>query len=128
MEEAPIRRKWETADALAYTAVENYAVKNRKAMTPAEERLWEELKGNKLGVHFRRQHVIGTYIADFISLKNKLVIEVDGEYHTASEQQLLDAERTAYLQRKGYRVVRFTNNQVLTDIESVMSQIIKSLI
>ncbi len=120
--------KWQTADALAYTAVENNAVKNRRPMTLAEERLWQELKGNKLGVHFRRQHVIGMYIADFVSLKNLLVIEIDGEYHSSTEQQLLDMERTRFLQGKGFRVIRFTNQQVLTDMESVMSKIIKSLI
>ena len=119
---------WETADALAYTTVENNAVKNRHAMTPAEKRLWEELKGNKLGVHFRRQHVIGMYIADFVSLKNHLVVEVDGEYHCEPEQQLADQYRSDYLRGKGYRILRFTNHQVETDIESVMSIIIKSLI
>jgi len=122
------KMKWQTADALAYTAVENNAVKNRRPMTLAEERLWQELKGNKLGVHFRRQHVIGMYISDFVSLKNLLVIEIDGEYHSSTEQQLLDMERTRFLQGKGFRVIRFTNQQVLTDIESVMSKIIKSLI
>ena len=120
--------KWETADVLAYTAVENNAVNNRRSMTSAEERLWQELRGNRLGIHFRRQHVIGMYIADFISLKNHLVIEVDGEYHQTPNQQLSDQYRTDYLQQKGYRVIRFANHQVLTDIESVMSIIIKSLI
>ena len=80
--------RWCTADAMAYTAVENNAVENRRAMTPAEEKLWQELRADKLGVHFRRQHVIGMYIADFVSLKNQLVIEVDGEYHSTPEQQL----------------------------------------
>ena len=122
------RPAWATADALAYTAVENNAVKNRRPMTLAEEKLWDELRGNKLGVHFRRQHVIGMYIADFVSLKNLLVIEVDGEYHQTAEQQLADQYRTDYLQGKGYHVIRFTNQQILTDMESVMSQIIKSLI
>ena len=122
------RYRWETADALAYTAVENNAVKNRHPMTLAEEKLWGELRGSKLGVHFRRQHVIGSYVVDFVSLKNRLVIEVDGEYHQIPEQQLADQYRTDYLQNKGYRVIRFTNQQVMTDIESVMSKIIKSLI
>ena len=97
-------------------------------MTTAEQIVWEQLRGSKLGVHFRRQHVIGMYIVDFVSLKNRLVIEIDGAYHMASNQQIEDAARTEYLQRKGFRVVRFTNNQVLTDIETVMSKIIKSLL
>ena len=122
------RPSWATADALAYTTVENHAAKNRQNMTVAELTLWEQLKGNKLGIHFRRQHVIGMYIADFVSLKNRLVIEVDGEYHHTPEQQVADQYRTEYLHQKGYRVIRFSNQQVLTDIEFVMSQIIKSLI
>ena len=121
------RRRWQTADKQAYTAVENNAVKNRRPMTPAEVRLWQELRGNKLGIHFRRQHVIGIYIADFVSLKNHLVIEIDGEYHLNPEQQESDRIRTAYLEQQGFRVIRFTNSQVLTDIDSVMSRIIKSL-
>ena len=75
------RHRWETADAYAYSVVENNAVKNRRPMTLAEEKLWNELRGSKLGVHFRRQHVIGLYIADFVSLKHHLIIEVDGEYY-----------------------------------------------
>ncbi|MBP3213016.1 MAG: endonuclease domain-containing protein [Prevotella sp.] len=127
MEQDATKLGWQTADKQAYTAVENNAVKNRRPMTPAEERLWQELRGNKLGIHFRRQHVIGIYIADFVSLKNHLVIEIDGEYHLNPEQQESDRIRTAYLQQQGFRVIRFTNSQVLTDIDSVMSRIIKSL-
>ncbi len=121
------RNRWQTADKQAYTAVENNAIKNRRPMTPAEVRLWQELRGNKLGIHFRRQHVIGIYIADFVSLKNHLVIEIDGEYHLTPEQQESDRIRTIYLEQQGFRVIRFTNSQVLTDIDSVMSRIIKSL-
>ena len=120
--------RWATADSLAYTTVEDNAIENRKKMTVAEQALWEQLRSNKLGVHFRRQHVIGMYIADFVSLKNHLIIEVDGEYHSTPEQLLLDAERTRYLQGKGFRVIRFNNQEIQTDIESVMSKIIKSLI
>ena len=122
------KRRWATANAYSYCAVENNAVKNRRPMTQAEEVLWQELRGTKLGVHFRRQHVIGTYIADFVSLKNRLIIEVDGEYHQLPEQQLLDAERTKYFEQKGYRVIRFTNAQVLNDLDMVMSRLIKALI
>jgi very-short-patch-repair endonuclease len=120
--------RWATADSLAYTTVEDNAIENRKKMTVAEQALWEQLRSNKLGVHFRRQHVIGMYIADFVSLKNHLIIEVDGEYHSTPEQLLLDAERTRYLQGKGFRVIRFNNQEIQTDIDSVMSKIIKSLI
>ena len=122
------RKRWETADAQAYVTVEDNAVKNRRVMTVAERTLWEQLRGSKLGVHFRRQHVIGMYIVDFVSLKNRLVVEVDGAYHMSPEQQHEDALRAAYLQQKGFRVIRFRNEDVLTNLESVMSVIIKSLI
>ena len=128
MEQDATKLGWQTADKQAYTAVENNAVKNRRPMTPAEVRLWQELRGNKLGIHFRRQHVIGTYIVDFVSLKNHLVIEIDGEYHLYPEQAESDRIRTAYLEQQGFRVIRFSNNQVLTDLEKVMSKIIKTLI
>ena len=128
MDDTENRKRWATANAYAYCAVENNAVNNRRPMTQAEAVLWEELRSNKLGVHFRRQHVIGTYIVDFVSLKNHLVIEVDGEYHLSPEQQLLDSERTRYLEQKGYRVIRFTNYQIMNNLEFVMSKLIRALI
>ena len=128
MDDTENRKRWATANAYAYCAVENNAVNNRRPMTQAETVLWEELRSNKLGVHFRRQHVIGAYIVDFVSLKNHLVIEVDGEYHLSPEQQLLDSERTRYLEQKGYRVIRFTNYQIMNNLEFVMSKLIRALI
>ncbi len=128
MDDTENRKRWATANAYAYCAVENNAVNNRRPMTQAETVLWEELRSNKLGVHFRRQHVIGAYIVDFVSLKNHLVIEVDGEYHLSPEQQLLDSERTRYLEQKGYRVIRFTNYQIMNNLEFVMSKLIRVLI
>ena len=128
MDDTENRKRWATANAYAYCAVENNAVNNRRPMTQAETVLWEELRSNKLGVHFRRQHVIGTYIVDFVSLKSHLVIEVDGEYHLSPEQQLLDSERTRYLEQKGYRVIRFTNYQIMNNLEFVMSKLIRALI
>ena len=92
-------------------------------MTQAEERLWQELRGNKLGIHFRRQHVIGIYIADFVSQHGGLVIEVDGGYHSEREQQEDDACRERDLENMGFHVMRFSNEEVLYDIDSVMSQI-----
>ena len=128
MDDANNKGRWATADAYTYCSVENNAVKNRREMTQAENVLWNELRANRLGVHFRKQHVIGVYIVDFVSLKNRLVIEVDGDYHLLPKQQLLDQERTEYLERKGYRVIRFSNDQVLNHLESVMSVLIKALI
>ena len=80
----------------------------RKELTPAERKLWSVLRGNQLnGVSFRRQHAIGNYIVDFVSIKHKLIIELDGSHHL--EQAEYDEERTGYLESQGYRVIRFWN-------------------
>jgi len=94
----------------------------RKELTPAEGKLWAYLRGDKLnGVNFRRQHAIGNYIVDFVSIKKKLVIELDGTQHL--EQAEYDVERTRYLESQGYKVVRFWNNQVENDINGVFQAI-----
>ena len=94
----------------------------RREPTPAERKLWSVLRGNKLnGVKFRRQHAIGNYIVDFVSIKKKLIIELDGSQHL--EQTEYDKVRTEYLESQGYRVVRFWNNQVEKEIEGVVQVI-----
>jgi len=95
----------------------------RRNPTEAESVLWTYLSDNKLGVHFRRQHPVYDYIPDFVSLKNKLIIEIDGGYHFADGQPEKDAERTAYLNQAGFLVLRFTNEQVLGDIDTVLEEI-----
>ncbi len=94
----------------------------RKELTPAERKLWSVLRGNKLnGVSFRRQHAIGNYIVDFVSIKKKLIIELDGSQHL--EQTEYDAERTKYLESQGYQVIRFWNNLVENELNSVIRSI-----
>ena len=91
----------------------------RKEPTPAERRLWLVLRGNKLnGVSFRRQHAIGKYVADFCSVKSKLVIELDGSQHL--EQGEYDIQRSAYLESPGYKMMRFWNDLVMNDIGEVI--------
>ena len=85
--------------------------------------LWEYLSDNKMGVHFRRQHPIYGYIPDFVSLKDQLIIEIDGGYHLEDEQLEKDAERTSYLNETGFVVLRFTNDEVLSDIDTVLEEI-----
>ena len=94
------------------------ARKLRKELTPAERKLWAYLRGNKLGVNFRRQYAVGNYIADFCSPKAKLIIELDGSQHL--EQQAYDTERTKYLEAQGYKVIRFWNNQIMNDLNGVI--------
>ena len=85
--------------------------------------LWKCIGNNQLGVHFRRQHPVYDYIPDFVSLKNQLVIEIDGGYHLDGEQPEKDAERTKYLNEAGFVVLRFTNEEVLCDIDNVLEEI-----
>ena len=97
------------------------AIKLRKELTLAERKLWSRIRNDQLGVTFRRQHAIGNYIPDFCSPKAKLKIELDGSQHL--EQMEYDEERTKYLESQGYEVIRFWNNQMMSDIEGVLRAI-----
>lgn len=110
-----------------YDLLKEFAIKNRKNPTEAESILWECLKKNALGKPFRRQYIIGDYIADFFCLPSKLVVEIDGGYHQLPNQIVDDALRTDWLVKQGYRVVRFTNEEVICDIENVLQAIKNSL-
>jgi len=92
----------------------------RRAVTDAEQTLWYHLRSNRMsGVKFRRQHPIPPYIVDFCCIEHKLVIELDGSQHTAD----VDAQRTNALQAQGWRIVRYWDNDVLTQTEAVLSDI-----
>lgn len=93
----------------------------REEMTPAEKALWERLRRNQLGVRFKAQHPIDIFIADFYCHRAKLIVEVDGKIHAA--QMDYDDGRTAELERLGLTVIRFTNEEVLTDVNRVIQQI-----
>jgi very-short-patch-repair endonuclease len=90
----------------------------RRALTPAEKKLWMYLKDEKLGARFRRQYALGPYIPDFCSPKARLIIELDGSQHV--DQAAYDTERTAFFESKGYRVLRFWNHDVMNNIEAVL--------
>lgn len=120
--------KQKTASPLVYGTLKEYADHNRKNPTEAEWFLWQNIKGKQLGVKFRRQHAIDEFIADFACLEESLVIEVDGGYHNDPLQQEADARRSFILEELGYRILRFTNEQVLYDIDSVLSQIRANII
>jgi len=97
------------------------AIELRKDPTPAERKLWSRIRNDQLGVNFRRQHAVGNYIPDFVCIQKKLIIELDGGQHL--EQKEYDAERTKYLESQGYRVLRFWNNDVTNNLETVLAEI-----
>jgi valyl-tRNA synthetase len=95
--------------------------------TEAEGVLWEMLRANKLGEKFRRQHIINDIIVDFVCLSKNLVVEVDGGYHNSPEIQDLDKIKTEILIDLGYKVIRFTNEEVIGSINSVLESIQEAL-
>ncbi len=96
--------------------------KLRQAMTDAERLLWQALRGGQMnGYKFRRQHSFGDFILDFVCLDAKLVVEVDGGQH--SDQIEADALRTNKLANAGFRILRFWNNEVLRELETVKERI-----
>ncbi|UOQ96758.1 DUF559 domain-containing protein [Hymenobacter sp. 5317J-9] len=99
----------------------------RQEATPAEERLWQCLRGAQLGEKFRRQHSIDRYIADFVCLSQKLIVELDGAGHLEPDQADYDRGRSALLAELGFQVLRFSNEQVLSQMEAVLTTIKASL-
>ena len=97
----------------------------RRESTHEEKRLWEFLRREEMGVKFRRQHALGTYIVDFCCIKRRLIIELDGNPHL--KQREYDEERTAQLELLGYRILRFWNHEIMEDIESVVKTILRAL-
>jgi very-short-patch-repair endonuclease len=94
------------------------AQKLRATSTPAERRIWSILRAKRLaGLKFRRQHVVGNFIVDFVCLPARLIIEVDGDTHGDDEAALRDAKRTDEIEGFGYRVIRFWDHYVLNDPE-----------
>jgi leucyl-tRNA synthetase len=118
-------RGCETAEKKYWKYLKEFAKSNRQNPTEAESILWEELRNNKLGFKIRRQHAIGVFIGDFVSLDRRLVIEVDGEYHLANKE--FDEARTEFLNSEGFKVIRFTNEEVKGSLDKVLSQIKSTL-
>ena len=111
------RRRWRTT-----AAVQERARQLRRRMTPAEHRLWQHLRCKQLdGLRFRRQHPIGRFIVDFCCVEHRLVIEIDGEAHAAQIEY--DEVRSEWLEARGYRVLRFTNQEVHHQLARVLEVI-----
>lgn len=111
--------KWAAPDR--YGLLKDFARKNRINPTLAETVLWQNIRGEAFGTKFMRQYIIADYIVDFVSLQHMLVIEVDGAYHSELEQHKYDEDRTRQLQGLGFTVLRFDNEDILNNIEYVIT-------
>lgn len=99
----------------------------RRAPTPAEEKLWDALRNRRLAdLKFRRQHPFGAYILDFFCVEHQLEVEVDGGIHLDYEQKMHDERRAEFLQENNIRIVRFTNEEIMTDLNSVLKKIVQA--
>jgi type I restriction enzyme R subunit len=100
----------------------------RQQQTTAEALLWELLRNRRLrGFKFRRQHQIGRYVADFYCREAQLVIECDGSVHDAKEQWQHDHDRDVYLARQGIRILRFSNDRILNETETIIEEVANCL-
>jgi very-short-patch-repair endonuclease len=105
--------------------LQNFAKSLRAEMTQAEQKLWLHLRAHRLQQHkFKRQQPIGPYIADFICFGARLIVEVDGSQHLENPR---DAKRDEWFKVNGYRVLRFWNDQVLQETESVLEVILRAV-
>lgn len=101
-----------------------HAREMRHPQTPAEATLWRALRNRRTGFKFRRQHPIYRFIVDFYCAQAKILIEIDGESHLELDQQEYDKLRTEYLEELGYRVIRFTNDDVRYNFDAVVAEIV----
>ena len=119
---------YQTADPVLYRHLKDFAIRQKQNPTEAEKILWQLLKGKKLESYkFRRQHIILQFIADFVCLSKKLVVELDGGIHDLPESKINDQRRTEILKEKGYTVIRFSNDEVLQDTDNVLNKITDAL-
>jgi very-short-patch-repair endonuclease len=97
----------------------------RSGMTDSERKLWSALRGEQLGVKFRRQHPLGNYVADFACLGPRLIIELDGSQH--AQQEAYDERRDAFFRAQGFAVLRFGSNEPLRNLDGVLTVIFEQL-
>ena len=113
----------ETAAEADYPFLKERAREMRKKPTQAEDVLWQALRNEGIGYKFRRQHPFGEYIADFICFETSVVIEVDGGYHQTPEQSNSDMLRDIFFRKKGFDVLRISNDEVLFNFDQTISRI-----
>ncbi|MGZ8511009.1 MAG: DUF559 domain-containing protein, partial [Chitinophagaceae bacterium] len=122
------RYNYHTAEPYVYGLLKKFVKEHRDNPTHAENILWHLLRGRQLdGYKFRRQHIIGSYIADFVCLNKSLIIEVDGLIHQIPENKISDAERTLELKKLAFNVIRFTNDEICNAPDKVLSAILLEL-
>lgn len=118
-----------TADPFLYNKLKAFVKELRlKRPTQAEMVLWSFLRNKQLGVKFRRQHIVGVFIADFCCIEAHLILELDGGYHQLPDQQIKDSERSAWLNANGFHVLRFSNEEVIYNTYEVINKIKKYII
>src|SRR5437868_2457260 len=104
-----------------------FARKLRKDQTDVEKNLWYKLRNRQIeNIKFRRQYTIGPYIVDFVSTEKKIIIEIDGGQHNEETTRKKDEARTRYLEKNGYRVIRFWDNEVLENLDEVLEAIYRA--
>jgi very-short-patch-repair endonuclease len=109
-------------------SLSNRAKELRHSETEAEQIIWSWLRTKKLnGVKFRRQEPVGKYIVDCVSFEKKLIIEIDGGQHSLEENSINDKDRTEWLHSQGFRVIRFWNNDVSSNLDGVITRIKEAL-
>jgi leucyl-tRNA synthetase len=114
-----------TTDSQMWNLLIEKAKEMRSKPTPAEDALWQQLRAKNIDAKFRRQHIIDRFIVDFVCLDKLLVVEVDGDIHDYQKEE--DANRTAVLEEKGFKVIRFRNEEVLADTENVLIKLKQEL-
>ncbi|MCR5270819.1 MAG: endonuclease domain-containing protein [Prevotella sp.] len=110
-----------------YEMLLEFAKKNKQFQTDAERLLWNYIRNSQLGVKFNRQYIIGDYIVDFVCLQKKLIIEIDGGYHSEYEQIQKDEQRSERLEEIGFSVIRYKNETVYSDVNGVLNDIKEQL-
>jgi leucyl-tRNA synthetase len=124
-EDQIIARRWATADKSRWISLKEFGRENRRNSTPAETLIWSKLRNKQTGYKFRRQHAIGPFIVDFVCISANLIIEVDGEIHKFQGKD--DTTRSTVLQDLGFNILRFSNQEILEDVDRCVQTIIRVL-
>jgi ATP-dependent DNA helicase RecG len=122
-----LRNRYEVAKPSAYKLMQELQEERKNLNTSSGQALWEILRTKQLNSKFRRQHIIGGFIVDFVCIPKQLIVEVDGKYQNTPEQQEAEDLRTIILQELGFKVLRFTNEELIENIDKVLSQISQEL-